>query len=416
MKPRVLYLCGQAPWPRNGGALLRNYWMIHALSRRYAVDLIVAEEPGEMPAAFANLVDDYACFPRMERDRGGLRRVMLAARPGESLLTAGWTNPAMRAYVAERVGRYPYVAIQTDLPMVGALPKRDAIPLVYNAHNCESALLERRAPLEPSYMGTVLRIEAQRVRHLERSLLSRSSLVTACTEDDILDFERFAPDIRRNAVVIPNGVDVSRYVEIRNARSRPGTVLITGSMDWRPNILGLRWFLRSVLPLLRDRAPDVVVRVAGRMQPDLVAELKAYPNIEAIPNPDDMRAHLADATVIAAPILASSGTRLRILEAWAAGRPVVTTAAGAFGLECDHAKELVMYDDPTGFANGIVALLDSPSLRSWLTGNAQHRVTQYDWNAIGTQLLAAYDRFDEDVVLPRIPTISGEVAATAART
>ena len=95
-KSRVLFLCGTAPWLRNGGALLRNYWMIRALARRYAIDLVVADEPGSIPADFAAIVDDYASFPRGTNARGGFGRLARAAMPGESSGMSSWVSPSCR--------------------------------------------------------------------------------------------------------------------------------------------------------------------------------------------------------------------------------------------------------------------------------------------------------------------------------
>jgi glycosyltransferase involved in cell wall biosynthesis len=404
-KPRVLFLCGQAPWLRNGGALLRNYWMIDALAKNYAIDLVVADAPGPITPGFAALVDDYASFPRSLSERGGLGRLTRAALPGESTLTAGWTSTALREYVANRLGRYPYAAIQTDLPMRGALPRLDAIPTVYNAHNCESALVSRRAATESPAARMALMFDALRVRRQERSLIDRSALVATCAEEDLRDFERFVPGVRAKATIVANGVDVAHYAALRSAPCDPCTVLITGSMNWRPNVLGLRWFLRHVLPRLRSSVPHVVVRVAGRMDPELEAELQSYPNVDAVPNPPSMDPHLAAATVVAAPIVASSGTRLRILEAWAAGRPVMTTTAGAFGLNHVPGREMLVQDDPAAFTGALVSMLASPALCSSLTEKAAVRVLDYDWRSIGSVLLSAYDRIAFEPERRRVETV-----------
>jgi polysaccharide biosynthesis protein PslH len=404
-KRRVLFMCAQAPWLRNGGALLRNYWMIDALSKHYAVDLVVADEAASITPAFAARVDDYASFPRTEGQRTGFGRLMRAALPGESTLTAGWTNPALREHVANRLGRYPYAAIQTDLPMQAALPRLDGIPIVYNAHNCESALVSRRAATEAPLARLALMLDAIRVRQQERTLINRSALVATCAEEDLRDFERFVSNVRSKSTIVANGVDVAQYAGLRSVPTQPATVLITGSMNWRPNILGLRWFLRQVLPRLRMSLPDVIVRIAGRMEPAMELELQHYPNIEAVPNPPSMEPHLADATVVAAPILASSGTRLRILEAWAAGRPVITTTAGAFGLNCVPGHELLVRDDAAAFANMLVSMLESPVMRASLTEMADARVQEYDWHTIGSVLLSAYERITSEPQRRRIETI-----------
>lgn len=410
-KERILYLCGTAPWLRNGGSMLRNYWMIDALAKKYIVDLVVTEEPGPIPDEFGALIDQYACFPRSAADRRPIGRLFRAAAPGQSTLTAGWTNPALREHVSNRLGRFPYAAIQLDLPMLGALPRRDGIPIVYNAHNCESALLRRRARTESAHVGAALSLDALRVERQERALIARSALVTACAHSDVSDFERFAPGTRAKTAIIPNGVDVQRYAGVRDATSEGKVVLITGSMDWRPNILGLRWFLQRGLARLNAAHPGAIVRVAGRMTPELVAELKAYPNVEAIPNPVSMEPHIAAASVIAAPIVASSGTRLRILEAWAAGRPVVTTTAGAFGLDATPGKDLLVCDDPAGFADAIGNLLAKPELGRALVASANARVRSYDWPRIGTELLSAYERIVPEAPRRVIPVLRGEEVA-----
>jgi len=412
---RILYLCGQAPWLRNGGALLRNYWMIHALAQRYAVDLVVADEPGLIPASFATLVDNYAAFPRALAQRGGLGRIARAAAPGASMLTAGWTSAALREHVANRLGQFPYAAIQVDLPMLAALPRRDGIPIVYNAHNCESALLARRAREEAPHVRIILAFDALRVRAQERALIRRSSLVTACAESDLADFVRFAPDVRAKSAIVPNGVDAAHYAGIAAVPAPPRSVLITGSMDWRPNILGLRWFLRHGLARLRERMPEAIVRVAGRMQPSLVAELRRYPNVEAIPNPESMEPYLAAATAVAAPIVASSGTRLRILEAWAAGRPVVTTTAGAAGLEYVAGREVAIADDSAAFGDTLADLLASPARCAALVASASERVHAYDWPHIGNALLVAYERIIRDGSRRTISTVKEDSFAFAGR-
>lgn len=410
-RPRVLYLCPRAPWLLNGGAMLRNYWMIDALAKQYAVDLIVADERGEIPPLFAALIDDGACFARDAGRGTTIGRLARAAAFGETTLTAGWISDELREHVANRLGRYPYAAIQVDLPMIGALPRRDVIPIVYNAHNCESALLERRARAEAPHVGAALALDAFRVRRQERALIQRAALVAVCADQDLIDFESFAPGVRAKSAIVPNGVDVQRYAAVRSMPASPRTVLITGSMDWRPNVLGLRWFLRHALQRLRTLVPDAVVRVAGRMQAELVAELTAA-GVEAVPNPASMEPHLADATIVAAPIVASSGTRLRILEAWAAGRPVVTTSAGAFGLQHTPGVELLVGDEPIAFADAAAALLQSPERRAQLAAAAAQRVKAYDWPRIGARLLEVYERIAiADGPARTIPTVSGETYA-----
>jgi glycosyltransferase involved in cell wall biosynthesis len=237
-----------------------------------------------------------------------------------------------------------------------------------------------------------LRLDAGRLARLESCFIERARLILACSLDDIEELERLAPGARAKSALIPNGVDTGRHASIAVDASAEGALLISGSMDWRPNQQGLLWFLTSVLPLLRTRLPQARVRVAGRMSPSFATKIDAYSGVTAVPNPLDMREELTRARVILAPITASSGTRLRILEAWAAGRPVVTTTFGALGLEYTDGVELLTRDEPAAFVEGIASLLESSERWNALREAALSRVQQYDWRPICNQLLEAYAR------------------------
>jgi glycosyltransferase involved in cell wall biosynthesis len=189
-------------------------------------------------------------------------------------------------------------------------------------------------------------------------------------------------------------VDCERYRVVAESIPEPDVVLVTGSFDWEPNRIGLRWFVRDVIPALHRMTPraPIQVRIAGRMDAVLAAQLDAIPGVQAFPNVPDMRDQLARATVVAAPVLVSSGTRLRILEGWAAGRPVVTTPEGAFGLEYLDDDDIVVRRGAENFARAIVELLADPERRSALRRAGLRRAAIYDWRRVADALLDAAGR------------------------
>jgi glycosyltransferase involved in cell wall biosynthesis len=387
---RVLVLVRLAPWTERGGARIRNHWMIQGLASRYRVDLVLAAEADDAPPAYHAMLESIAGFPRVTGARGWAERIADAVLTRRPLYSAGIVSGALKEHVAKMLRETPYAAIQADLNMEAAIPPMTPVPIVYNAHNCETALQRRHAAGESRLLATALRLDAGRLARLESSFIERARLITACSLDDIEDLERLAPGARRKSALIPNGVDLSRHASIAADASAEGALLITGSMDWRPNQQGLLWFLTEVLPLLRARLPHAIVRVAGRMSPVFAAKIDAYQGVTAVPNPLEMREELTRARVVLAPITASSGTRLRILEAWAAGRPVVTTTYGALGLEYTEGVELLARDEPAAFVEGIASLLESVERWSALREAALSRVQQYDWRPICERLLETY--------------------------
>lgn len=394
---RILFLCLEAPWRLNAGALIRNYWMVRGLGRGFDVDLVIAEDPGEAaPPDFARDCASITAFAAPSGVGARIGRGLESMLPRESYFTAGRVPAALRRHVAAAVSRMTYAAIHVDdLPIQSAVPQRDCPPIVYASHNCEYALFHRRAELERGPLRPLQLIDAERVRRIETALVRRAELVTACSDDDVRDLAEYCGLDGRRAVVVPNGVDVARYEPVFSRPSDRGSILISGSMDWRPNQQGLRWFLKDVLPLLARQAQpgEFKIRVAGRMTAALQQELAAYPSVVAVPNPKDMRDELARSRIVVAPILASSGTRLRILEAWAAGRPVITTPAGAFGLDFRDGDEILCATQPNDFAASILRVLRDDDVWRHVRDCAAARVKQYDWGRICDGIEASHARF-----------------------
>lgn len=389
VRPQMLYLCLENPWHLNAGGLIRNYWLIRALAERFVVDLITAGDPADpVPPDFDGICASIHRYPAPDP----VTRLFRAILPGETLFTAGSVSPAMRAGVAELLAHTPYTAIVLDLNMIGSIPRDCRVPLVYNAHNCETALLRRRCRTETSLARRLATaVDAVRLRPIESDVVQRAVLVAACSAADVEDLGALTRIARAKSVVVPNGVDTRRYARIAAMRPEPWTVLVTGSFDWHPNRIGLRWFLREVVPVLRSLAAGepLQVRIAGRMDAALTAEIDAVPAVKAVPNVPDMRDELARAQIVAAPILASSGTRLRILEAWAAGRPVVTTPEGAFGLDYAEGIDLLVRSGAAHFAQALAQLLREPTRCDALAAAGLRRASAYDWRGIGAGLLDA---------------------------
>ena len=380
---RFVYVCQHDPWRLDGGALIRNYWFVRGLAERHRVDVVTAGDPTQpVPADFVQRCASISRFPAPTGNEGRLLRFGTMLRPKSSYYSSGVVTTPMRARVAELLREPESVAV-VDLKVLAALPERT--PFVYQAHNAEAHHLARRAETETSrLLRGFVTLDAARLRAIETDVLRRARVVAACSAADRDDLARLAPESRHSIVVAPNGVDLERYAPLAATQGDGRTILITGSYDWRPNIAGLEWFLQRVLPALQRSMRDGVlrVRVAGRMSAALAARLDATPGVAAARNPHDMRDELRAATIVAAPILSSSGTRLRILEAWAAGRPVVTTQAGAFGLDYRDGDELIAVDDAGAFANAIVRVMRDRAERDRLRQRALARVAAYGWPVI----------------------------------
>jgi glycosyltransferase involved in cell wall biosynthesis len=167
-------------------------------------------------------------------------------------------------------------------------------------------------------------------------------------------------------------------------------LLFFGTLSYGPNADGLVWFCEQVLPRVRQSKPDVRLEVVGLDPPPRVTALGRLPGVQVTGFVPDIRPKLWSATMCVVPLLAGGGTRLKILEALAAGCPVISTTVGAEGLELMDGKHLLIADDPEEFARDVVALLESDALRHRLADAGRRAVAEkYDWQEIAPRLEAA---------------------------
>ncbi len=387
---RVLILNRWAPWQLCTGERIRNHWLLHALATHYRIDLRLAQALPEIPSEYTQMLQSIESFPSPSGLAGLLQScgdVLIRRRPVHA---AGVVSPALRAEVARLLSEHEYAAIQADLSMADAIPAETSVPIVYTAHNCETVLQRRLAYGERFPLAAVMRWDARRLARFEQRFVRRAALVAACSFEDIAAFDQLSRTTPISTVLVPNGVSLSKYAGLTTQTTAPPTVLISGNMESRANQQGLLWFLHDVLPLLRARKRDVVVRIAGRIHASFSDMISHYEGVLLVPNPPDMRPELERAQLVLVPVTASSGARIRILEAWAAGRPVVTTTAGVHGIEHEEGHDLIVRDDPLEFVDAICGLLNTPGYCDLLRRHGLERVAQYDWSLAGKKLVEAY--------------------------
>lgn len=392
-RPRLLFFCQLNPWRLNSGGSIRNYWLLHALTERFDVDLITADDAAQaIPGDFRERCAGIYRFPEGHGLRAKLAKVRRGLRFKNTYFTSGVVTRKMQAAVAGMLSRRKHSLIVTELAFVDAFRSTE-VPIVYASQNCEAELLLRRAKIEPPLLRIAMTIDALRLRRFEARLIERSAIVLACSVNDVQDMIALAPAVASKALIIPNGVNCAAYEEVAQAVGDRGTLLVTGSFDWAPNRRALVWFLHEVLPIL-DRllaGKGAQIRIAGRMSPDVVKLLSEYPQVTAVPNVPRMDVELSKAIAVMVPVLASSGTRLRILEAWAAGRPVVTTPEGAFGLDFVDGTDLFSCSSPQQFAEAAARLLDDDALRERLHVAGLLRGALYDWSRITPKLITGLE-------------------------
>jgi len=219
---------------------------------------------------------------------------------------------------------------------------------------------------------------------IERCRKADVVLVTSERERDVL--RQFLPE--KQIEVIPNGVDTATFVQRDPAREIPYRILFTGSMDYFPNIDAVLFFARKCWPLIQEQVPDATWQIVGRNPPAEIKRLAALAGITVTGTVPEVHPYLAASAVAIAPLHVGSGTRLKILEAFAMRKAVVSTSVGCEGLSVLPGKQLLVADHPEEFAQSVITLLNNPEMRTAL-GNAGRALveTKYSWEHCGALLL-----------------------------
>lgn len=247
------------------------------------------------------------------------------------------------------------------------------LPILISTHNVESRILELYSQVEQNPLKALYaRWESIRMKRLETRVFRRCNLGIACSSFDAEQINTLCPQLPM--FVVPNVVDIEGC---HGDAEDPATILYAGDMSWYPNCDALRYFVRESLPQVQKEIPKVRLVAAGRNPSSQFraefADVEALSFTGTLP---DLRPVLRQATVAVVPLRIGSGTRLKILEFGAMGKPIVSSALGAQGLDFVPEKEILLADTPTEFAHQVIRLLRSPDLRQMLGSAARRRVQQ----------------------------------------
>jgi glycosyltransferase involved in cell wall biosynthesis len=292
----------------------------------------------------------------------------------------------MQRLVSEQLAKTAFdLILCDDCYMTGSIPAGNRVPVVLNKHDITCRIVRQfaaseRNPLKKLYAA----LEAMKIERLEAEACNQAKAVAVCSCCDGEVLSEIAPNVRR--FVVPNVVDVEKYAPSIVGDGR--TVLFVGAMDWLPNQDGAEFLVFEILPRLRQLVPSVRVVLAGRNpSPEFQRRFAEFPDVSFTGTVAELRPVIARSAVCVVPLRIGSGTRLKILEAAAMAKPVVSTTLGAEGLDLRHGHEILLEDNPRAFAEA-VALLLTDSVRAAALGMAGRIAVeqQYSIPALRRQL------------------------------
>jgi len=419
---RILWLKSDLLLPLDKGGKLRTWHLMRHLAARHEITYLAFMEPGGDPEhvrgmrAVASRVETV---PRSDPPKGSLRFYADAALHLLDPLpyaVGKYRSRAFRARLAELLAQPLDLIVCDFLPPAVNLPRRLPCPAVIFTHNVESEIWRRHAETKTSLPAKLLYgAQYRRMHRYEAAALARFDGVLAVSDADRRTFARIYPDASRQPIhVVPTGVDTGFFAPASPpspANSRE--IVFTGSMDWLPNEDAMTFFCDKVLPLIRAEEPDVRLSIVGRAPTPAVAKLaETYGDrVRVTGRVDDVRPYIADAGVYIVPLRIGGGTRLKIFEAMAMAKAVVSTTVGAEGLPVEDGRHLLLADEPNTFARAVVRLLRDVSRRRALETAARDLVIgKYDWSSVAGDL----ERALQSIADGGMPTAESEESAESA--
>ena len=389
---KILWLNAGLLLPLDKGGKLRTWHLMRHLAAGHDITYLSfsdASQTEEHRIGMSGVCQRLETVPRSEIAKGTIRFYADAARylvDRVPYAVAKYRSAEYARRVQELLQTSRFDAVVCDfLPPLVNMPRELPCPAILFTHNVESEIWRRHAETAANPVARrLLGQQWQRMLRFEREALAQFDLVLAVSEADRDTFERLYPGaLRAPAHVVQTGVDTQYFRPAPAPPSRRAHLVFTGSMDWLPNEDGMLYFVRDILPLVRQTEPGATLSIIGRAPTPPVRRLAEQHGVEVTGSVHDVRPHVAAGSVYIVPLRIGGGTRLKIFEAMGMGKAVVSTTIGAEGLPVTNGADIVIADEPAAFAAAIVRLIRDDAARTRLEEAARRLVVErYDWSAV----------------------------------
>jgi glycosyltransferase involved in cell wall biosynthesis len=386
---KILWVKAGKLLPVDTGGKIRSFNILRHLAREHEVVLLSYYGGNRDPAYESAIAERLpgAQSIHTAAPEGGLAQSLdyiLKLHSRAPYAVRKFTHPKVRRTLAEWLGDRRFdVAVCDFLSASLNFPDRSEVPTVLFQHNVETVLWRRMAQTEAApWRKLSYSIEAAKMARYETKALRRFQHVIAVSDRDRDEMLALSPDCP--VTIVPTGVDTEQYRVAPSAVGNPPLIVFTGSMDWGPNIDAVEYFCRDIWPAVVAAFPNARFQIVGRNPHARVRRL-ASASIEVTGTVASVIDYLRSATVVIVPLRIGGGTRLKIFEAMAMAKAMVSTSIGSEGLDVTNGRELLIADDPQSFAAGVLQILRDPNLRRGYEQAAASLAKRYDWSQIARQ-------------------------------
>jgi len=424
---KILFLTQVLPYPLDAGPKVRAYHMLRWLAERHEVTLVSFVRGDDTPEALAHLRGICAAVHAVPMRRSAWHNVAAGIgglATGRPVTIVRDEMPEMaallRKLVAQPAAEGGFDVVHADqlsmawwsrLAIDAAARAGRPVRSLLDEHNAIYLLTERMAANERRPLHRlIMRREARAFRAYEAAMLRSHDAILTVTEEDRGHLQALlreagaprsssAPDLPSSSFLLPSSitvvpicVDPEQVAVVPREGDGPPRILHLGTMFWPPNVAGVLWFAREVLPRVWETVPEARFVIVGKNPPAEVVALGADPRIAVTGYAADARPYLAAADAFVVPLHAGGGMRVKILDAWLWGLPVVSTTIGAEGIEVRDGENILIADGAEAFAGATVRVLRDGGLNAQVRGAGRAWVEEkYAWRVVYARVDAVYD-------------------------
>ena len=390
---RVVVLDEEVPYPPDSGKRIRTWNLLSRLARKHQICLLCygnSENPGVAAAESAGIRVQLVPPPASLTNKNLYLRLLFNLLSAYPYSVDKHYSEAFESRLKELLANGKVDLVHCEwTPYAHFRGAARSCPFLVTAHNVESQIWYRRSEQSRGLMHRLFfRLQAVKMKRFEIGTLPSADVVTAATPEDQRLMQSWGV---RSVRLVENGVDIQYFKQSAEVPGAP-TLLFLGSLDWYPNLDALDYLLECIMPKVRLARPETRLQIVGRRPPrELVERIAGLAWAELAADVPDVRPWLAKSSIVVVPLRIGGGSRIKILEAFAAGRAVISTSVGAEGLRVVAGEHLEIADSPEGFADRIIRLLDSPRKCQDLGRKGRElAVMNYSWDRIANALESAW--------------------------
>lgn len=377
------------------GAGIRNYYLLKALASKHTVSLLLLADANRIEASdlseLKGFMKTLQVIPRSALLSKRSQQLIDVLHGKSHILSTNIVKEVQGALDALLAGERYDIVFFESVTMAGYRLPKD-VHVVIDQHNIEYELRHRMFQRETDWSRKWYNwLESRLIKPVELERCRQANVVLVTSERERLLLKQMLP--HGVIEVIPNGVDTKIFHKTQHEQEIPGRVVFTGTMDYYPNKEAVLFFAERCWPLILAQVPDATWQIVGAYPPPEVQRLAELPGVTVTGAVPDVRPYLVASSVVIAPIRVGSGTRLKILEALAMQKGLVSTSIGCEGLDVISGEHLLVADQPHAFADAVITLMRDVKMRRSLgrAGRSLVKAT-YSWERCGERLLHTLQR------------------------